>query len=701
MSQTIKTADFLVELGTEELPPTALKKLSEAFAAGVKERLVQQRLSFNDDIQCFATPRRLAVLVSELQTQQADQSLEKLGPAIAAAYDKEGNPSKAALGFARSNGVEFSQLEKIDTDKGERLCFKSIEKGQAAKALLGEIVSQALANLPIPKRMRWGASRTEFVRPVHWLVMLLDDQVIDAEVLGLKAGNQSKGHRFHSQGDIVIKSAQSYAATLHKEAHIIANFSDRRAIICEQVEKVAATLNGFAVVEDDLLDEVTALVEYPAAIAGSFDAEFLSVPKEALISSMNEHQKYFHVVKSANDHTLLPHFITVSNIDAKNFDAIIGGNERVIRPRLADAAFFFETDKKHSLGALRDRLKNVVFQKDLGTVFEKTQRIGTLAAKIATAIGGNAEEARQGGELCKADLASDMVLEFDKMQGIAGGYYARHEGLSDAIALSLSDHYLPRHAGDHVPSIPEACAVAIADRLDTITGIFGIGQEPSGSKDPFALRRASIGILQIILRNELVLDLRKLVEEAIAQQPAIKEQATTADRVCRYIFDRFTALYQEQGVATEVIQAVRAVSTFDALDFQSRVEAVNKFVEQPDCEALAAANKRVSNILEKSDVKVSASQFSEDRLTDDAEKALSAAIDDKYQETTPLFAAGKYREGLLSLTTLKPSIDNFFDNVMVNADDPDLKNNRLALLAKLRDMFIQTADIALLATAKK
>lgn len=693
------TADFLVELGTEELPPTALKKLSEAFAKGITDGLMQARLGFANNVEVYATPRRLAVFVPDLETQQSDQAIEKLGPAVAAAYDKEGNPSKAALGFARSNGVEFDQLEKVTTDKGERLCFKSISKGKSANLLLGDIVSQSLANLPIPKRMRWGSSRTEFVRPAHWLVLLLDDQLVDAEVLGLKSGKTTLGHRFHSNGSIEIPGASSYEKMLAEKGQVIASFAERRSMIAQQVEKVASELNGIAVIEDSLLDEVTALVEHPTAIAGNFDTEFLSVPKEALVSSMSEHQKYFHVVD--NNGNLLPHFITVSNIQSSDYSAIINGNERVIRPRLADAAFFFATDKKHSLASLRDRLKNVIFQKDLGTVFEKTERIGLLSASIAEALGANSQDARLGGELSKADLASDMVLEFDKMQGLAGGYYARHEGLSETVADAISSHYLPKNAGDKVPSSKEACAVAIADRIDTITGIFGIGQEPSGSKDPFALRRASIGILQIILQNQLVLDLRALVEQAVSQHSVIKEPVVAVDKVCAYIFDRFTAFYQEQGVATEIIQAVRAVSKFDALDFDARVKAVSEFAKQSECEALAAANKRVGNILEKSSGALSSIPFDPTLLSDEAEKALADAIQAKQQTTQPLFESGNYQEGLLALTSLKPLIDNFFDQVMVNADDEKLRNNRLALLAGLRKMFMQAADIALLAPSKQ
>ena len=695
----IERADFLVELGTEELPPTTLKKLSTAFMQGMVDGLKRARLAAGDDIRAFASPRRRAVLVPDLELQQADESIEKLGPAIAAAYDKEGKPSKAALGFARSNGVDFSALETVSTEKGERLCYRDMKKGLPTAELLGDIINQALAGLPIAKRMRWGSSRAEFVRPAQWLLMLLGENVVDAEVLGLRAGNTTRGHRFHSVDAIVINNPASYEQTLREQGSVIAGFEERRAIIEDQVNKVAEELGGKAVFENGLLDEVTALVELPTAIAGRFDEKFLAVPREALISSMSEHQKYFHVLDMNGE--LLPFFITVSNVRSEDYSTIISGNEKVIRPRLADAAFFFETDKKLSLDALRQRLENVVFQKDLGTVFDKTERIAQLAGTIAKAIDADVESARRAGELCKADLASDMVLEFDKMQGIAGSYYAQHAGLNSKISEAIGSHYLPKYAGDAVPTVLEACAVAIADRLDTITGIFGIGQEPTGSKDPFALRRAAISVIQIVLQNKLVLNIEELVAQAISQHIVITEVDKTASSVCNYIFDRFTALYQEQGVQTEVILAVRAVAKLDALDFDARLTAVNAFIQQKECEALAAANKRVSNILSKSDIDLDNLSFDETLLQEDAEKALALAMQAKKAETDNSFLSGNYQAGLLALTTLKPAIDDFFDNVMVNAESEQLKRNRLALLLALRNMFMQAADIALLATPGK
>lgn len=693
-------ADFLVELGTEELPPTALKSLSNAFTQAVLNGLTKAHLSFETNkVESFATPRRLAIFVPALQIQQADRTVEKLGPAVKAAYDKEGNPSKAAEGFARSNGVAFSELTITTTDKGERLCFSQLVKGAATASLLEKIIGDALATLPIPKRMRWGSSRAEFVRPAHWLVVLLGNSTVDCRVLGIQSSNVSFGHRFHCTGEIIIPSAGEYENTLADKGQLVASFDQRKAMITTQVETIAKALGGKAVIENDLLEEVTALVEKPVALAGSFDAEFLSVPNEALIYSMSEHQKYFHVVDA--DGKLLPNFITVSNIQSKDPSKIVSGNERVIRPRLADAAFFFETDKKHSLTVLRERLKSVVFQKQLGTVFEKTQRIASLAGSIAEQLGKPPQEAIVAGEFSKADLASDMVLEFDKMQGVAGGYYALHDGLSNTVAEAIRSHYLPRFAGDKVPSSNIACAVALADRLDTLTGIFGIGQEPSGSKDPFALRRSAIGILQIILQNELSLNLRDLVKAAVAQHVSLKDKAAVTTTVVNYIFDRFAALYQEQGYSTEVFLAVRAIENFDALDFNARIQAVAHFVKQTESESLASANKRVSNILEKSETSVSAESFDPSLLVEDAEKVLAEVVAEKEAICTPLFAARQYQQGLLALTALKDPVDRFFDSVMVNTDDEAIKHNRLALLAKLRALFLKTADISLLVIANK
>lgn len=696
----IDTKDFLVELGTEELPPTALKKLSRAFTQGILNGLDDANLSYTkDSVESYATPRRLATMITNLQIQQSDKSIEKLGPAVTAAYDKEGNPSKAATGFARSNGVALEDLEEIETDKGMRLCYRAIEPGSSAEKILPIIIQQAIDQLPIAKRMRWGSSRTEFVRPVHWLLVLLGNKPIECEILNLSASNLSYGHRFHAPEAITIDKPTNYEKLLAEKGEVTVSFEKRKEIIIEQVTSLAQTVSGKAVIEEGLLDEVAALVEKPVALMGKFDEAFLEVPQEALIYSMSEHQKYFHIID--NQKKLLPCFVTVSNLESLDPEQIVRGNERVIRPRLADAAFFFETDKKQSLASLRERLKPIVFQQQLGTVFEKTERIAQLAGLIAEKAGADQKEAKLAGQLCKADLASDMVLEFDKMQGVAGGYYAVNDGLSSSIADAIKQHYWPKHSGDNVPTSKLACAVALADRLDTLTGIFGIGQEPTGSKDPFALRRAAIGCLQIILQQQLALDIVELIQTSVRLHASIENPEKTQQRVTDYIFDRFAAVYQDQGLPAEIFTAVRSQSVTQPLDFDARVSAVAAFVQTSESESLASSNKRVSNILEKSSAEFGELLFNESHLQEPAEKTLFSAIKQQEEVTTPMFKAREYRQGLLKLTELKPAIDAFFDEVMVNADDKKVRQNRLALLARLRQLFLQVADISTLAASKK
>ena len=693
------TANCLIEIGTEELPPTALNALSLALEQGIIEALNAKNLNFNSaKVQRFATPRRLAVLIPELDTQQADQAIEKLGPAVSAALDSDGKPTKAAAGFAKSNRVEFDQLQQVETEKGPRLAFISVNKGKPTSELLASVITDALDRLPIPKRMRWGDSRVEFVRPMHWLLVLLNDQLVECEVMGINAAQTTRGHRFHSSDTIFIDHANNYEALLLEQGSVVACFQTRRNEIYQQVKALGIEAGGTAVIEDDLLDEVTGLVEKPFALMGGFDKEFLNVPHEALIYSMSEHQKYFHVVDDKQQ--LIANFITISNINSRQPETVISGNERVIRPRLADAAFFFETDKKNSLSQLRERLKSIVFQKQLGTVFDKTERIALLSEGLATALDADGAAAKLAGQLSKADLASDMVLEFDKMQGTAGGYYAKHEGLEKQVSSAIADHYLPKFSGDKVPTSVVASSVALADRLDTLTGIFGIGQIPSGSKDPFALRRASIGILQIILQNKLPINIKNWIHTACNLHSDLKDTAETEERVFSYLLDRFAALYQDQGLPTEVFSAVKAKQPELPLDFDARVQAVAAFLKTPESESLASANKRVSNILAKSDLTIEANNFKTSLLIEPAEKALAAAIKQQEEIVLPLFEQSNYRDGLLKLTELSTAIDNFFDTVMVNAEDISLKENRLSLLAKLRALFFHVADISLLAKAK-
>ncbi|MCX2830821.1 glycine--tRNA ligase subunit beta [Microbulbifer thermotolerans] len=690
--------EFLVELGTEELPPKALRKLMDAFAEGVTEGLKAAELDFGA-VKAYAAPRRLAVTVSELAEKQRDKQIQKLGPAVVAAFDKEGKPSKAAEGFARSNGVSVEQLSRIDTDKGERLAFVSEQKGADTATLLGDIVNQALAKLPIPKRMRWGARRAEFVRPVHWLLMLFGDQVVDCEVLGLKAGNTTRGHRFHCNRELEVASASDYVRQLRDPGYVVVDFAERREIIREQVMAEANNVNGVAVIDEDLLDEVTALVEWPVALTGRFEERFLEVPAEALISSMKEHQKYFHVVDQ--DGQLLPFFITVSNIESRDPAQVIHGNERVIRPRLADAAFFFETDKKTSLESRREKLKKIVFQQHLGSVYDKTERVAALAHAIAEKTGANADLAERAGLLCKSDLVTEMVFEFPDLQGIAGYYYAENDGEPLDVAKAMYEQYMPKFAGDELPRSETGTLIALADRLDTLVGIFGIGQPPSGSRDPFALRRASLGVIRLLVEKKLDLDLRDLLEQARDQYPrtALGEYNTVVEQTLTYVLERFRARYEDQGIAAEVFMSVAARKLSRPLDIDNRVHAVHAFSQLPEAEALAAANKRVSNILAKFEGSVP-SEVNEQLLQEDAEKALYAEVQTARTEVEPLYKAAMFAEGLAGLAGLRETVDNFFDHVMVMTDDEALRNNRLALLAQLQSLFLEVADISLLVPAK-
>ncbi|WKD49902.1 glycine--tRNA ligase subunit beta [Microbulbifer spongiae] len=690
--------DFLVELGTEELPPRALHKLMNAFAEGITQGLKGAELSFGE-VKAYAAPRRLAVAVFGLADKQQDKQIEKLGPAVKVAFDKEGKPSKAAEGFARSNGVTVEELGRKETDKGERLAFISEQKGAETESLLAGIVEKALAQLPIPKRMRWGARREEFVRPVHWLVMLFGNKVVDGEVLGLKAGNTSRGHRFHCNRALEIHSAHDYAQVLREPGYVMADFAERREAIRAQVIAEANNVNGEAVIDDDLLDEVTALVEWPVALTGRFEERFLEVPAEALISSMKAHQKYFHVVNE--DGQLLPFFITVSNIESQDAAQVIHGNERVIRPRLADAAFFFETDKQTSLESRREKLRQIVFQQHLGSVYDKTERVSALARAIAEQVGAHSDWAERAGRLCKSDLVTEMVFEFADMQGIAGYYYAENDGEPLDVAKAMYEQYMPKFAGDELPASETGTVIALADRLDTLVGIFGIGQPPSGSRDPFALRRASLGIIRILVEKRLDLDLRQLLELARDNYPrtALGEYDRVVEQALQYVLERFRARYEDEGIAAEVFMSVAARNLSCPLDIDNRVHAVNAFSQLPESGALAAANKRVSNILAKLDTALPET-IDEALLQEEAEKALYAAVQVARAEVEPLYSDAHFAEGLAGLAGLRETVDTFFDRVMVMSDDERLRENRLALLAQLRALFLQVADISLLAPAK-
>ncbi|WP_097459524.1 glycine--tRNA ligase subunit beta [Mangrovitalea sediminis] len=687
--------DFLVELGTEELPPKALKILSSAFTDGIRKGLDEAGLTYGK-LESFATPRRLAVRVRELQAAQADKPVEKRGPAVKAAFDDAGNPTRALEGFASSLGVTPEQLDTLETEKGAWVIYRTVEKGKPTVELLPGIVERSLAELPIPKRMRWGAHKDEFVRPAHWLVMLYGSVVVDCTILGQKAGNQTVGHRFHCPRSLIVSTPNDYELVLQDEGRVIASFEDRRERIRAGIIEVAhEQAGGEAVIDPDLLDEVTALNEWPVPVVGRFEERFLEVPPEALISSMKEHQKYFHVV-DANGR-MLPNFITVANIDSHDMAQVVAGNERVIRPRLSDAAFFYETDRKTPLGDRIDRLKPIVFQEKLGSLYDKSMRVASLAARIADAIGGDAEKAERAGQLAKTDLVTEMVLEFPELQGIMGRYYAVHDGEADDVAEALNEQYMPRFAGDVLPETLTGAALALADRIDSLVGLFGIQQPPSGTRDPFGLRRAALGVLRIIVERELPLDLHTCCQWAEESYSGLAAEGTV-NQVIDYVLERFRAGYEESGIPAEVFLAVQARRPTRPLDFHQRVMAVEAFRQLPAASALAAANKRVSNILAKQggDMVDSGAAVDPALLSEAAEQALAKALDDQAARVAPLFAEARYADALSSLADLRESVDRFFDDVMVMADDEAVRRNRLALLQQLRDLFLQVADISLL-----
>ncbi|MEA1604899.1 glycine--tRNA ligase subunit beta [Pseudomonas spirodelae] len=683
----MSTRDFLVELGTEELPPKALKTLGEAFLAGIEKGLKAAGLSYSAS-RYYAAPRRLAVLIEQLEEQQADRTQNIDGPPLQAAFDKDGNPTQAALGFAKKCGVELSQIDQ----SGPKLKFCQSIPGQAAAGVLPGIVETSLNELPIPKRMRWGARKTEFVRPTQWLVMLFGDEVIDCEILAQQAGRVSRGHRFHANHDVRISAPASYAEDL-RGAYVIADFNERRAQIAARIDQLAAEQQGTAIVPPALLDEVSALVEWPVPLVCSFEERFLEVPQEALIITMQDNQKYFCLLDANGK--LLPRFITVANVESKDPAQIISGNEKVVRPRLTDAEFFFKQDKKQKLESFNQRLANVVFQAQLGSVFDKAQRVSALAGFIAERTAGNATNAARAGLLCKCDLASEMVGEFPEMQGIAGYYYAKHDGEAEDVALALNEQYMPRGAGAELPSTLTGSAVALADKLDTLVGIFGIGMLPTGSKDPYALRRAALGVLRILIEKQLDLDLADAVAFAIKQFGDKVKADGLASQVLDFIFDRLRARYEDEGIEVAVYQAVRAVSPTSPLDFDQRVQAVQAFRALPQAAALAAANKRVSNLLSKAEGQVAASVAAH-YFDNPSEFALNAAIQQAEQAVQPLAAARQYNLALSQLANLREPVDAFFEAVLVNAEDPAVRANRYALLAKLRGLFLGVADISVL-----
>ena len=685
------TQNFLVEIGTEELPPKALKTLATSFADNVEAELNQAGLTF-DKIEWFAAPRRLAVKVLNLATQQPSKEIEKRGPAVSAAFDAEGKPTKAAEGWARGCGITVEQAERIATDKGEWLVHRAKIEGQPTKNLLNDIVANALAKLPIPKPMRWADKTVQFIRPVHTVTMLLGDELIEGEILGVASARTIRGHRFLGEKEFEIQHADQYPQLLREKGSVVADFNERKAEILAKSQAKATALGGVADIEESLLEEVTSLVEYPNVLAAKFEERFLAVPAEALVYTMKGDQKYFPIYDK--DGKLLPHFIFVSNINPEDPTAIIEGNEKVVRPRLTDAEFFFKTDLKQKLVDRLPRLETVLFQQQLGTLKDKTDRIEKLAGEIAKQIGADEAKAKRAGLLSKCDLMTNMVFEFTDTQGVMGMHYARHDGEDEEVAVALNEQYMPRFAGDELPKSLVASAVALADKFDTLTGIFGIGQAPKGSADPFALRRAALGALRIIVEKNLPLDLEDLVKKSAALFGDKLTNQNVVTDVVDFMLGRFRAWYQDEGIAVDVIQAVLARRPTRPADFDARVRAVSHFRTLDSAEALAAANKRVSNILAKADAAIG--EINLTACVEPAEKALAEAVLALRTEVQPLIAQGDYTSVLDKLANLRAPVDSFFDNVMVNAEDLALRQNRLAILNTLQDLFLQVADISVL-----
>ena len=682
-------SDCLIEIGTEELPPRALKALSISFAEQMRAGLSELGLE-PASTKPFATPRRLAVLLRSVPLRQEDQLTERRGPAVQAAFDADGQPTRAALGFAHSCGVAVDQLEQRQSSKGSWLYFRSSQSGQPLADLLPDLVTRSLAALPIPRRMRWGSRAEEFVRPVKWLVMMIGEAVVPAEIYGLRAGRTTRGHRFHAPDSIELGCADEYEARLHEQGFVIADFNKRRQSVCKMVEQSANQFGGRAAADDDLTDEVTALVEFPSAVVGDFDAGFLSLPPEVLVTTMQENQKYFALYD--DNGALLPHFIAIANIESHQPEMVARGNERVIRPRFADAEFFFEQDLKRGLNAMRGRLDSVVYEK-LGSLGDKVNRVCHLAEHIANHIGADAKLARRAAELCKADLMSDMVGEFPKLQGVMGRYYAREQREADLVCDAIEQHYWPRYAGDQTPRASVAQAVALAERLDGLIGIFAIGKKPGGDKDPFGLRRSALAILRITIENRLSLNLTDLCRVAATAYTASDIDAESViDQVVDYVFDRMRGYYEEQSIGFDAVEAVISRHSGDLYDCALRILAVHQFQQHEAAAALAAANKRISNLLKKHSRQ--AVTVASDLLQEPAELELYRQVQLRQASITGQVGEGDYAGALLQLAELRPYVDRFFDEVMVMAEDELLQTNRLSLLDLLQRSFLQIADFA-------
>jgi glycyl-tRNA synthetase beta chain len=692
-----EVASLLFELGTEELPPKALKRLSQALTEDFVAGLEKAGLS-HGEVTPFASPRRLALLISDCALRQPDREIERRGPAVKAAFDADGNPTKAAEGFARSCGTSVDQLQRLETDKGEWLVYQMEEKGQAANKLLPGIAEQALNKLPIPKRMRWGDSDAQFVRPVHWLAFIHGEELVDCTLLDAKADRLTYGHRFHHPTAITLYNPEDYPSVLKEMGKVIPDYAERRDKIRDLIIASAETLGGHPDLDDDLLDEVTALNEWPVPISASFEERFLEVPQEALIATMKGNQKYFPLFDAGGK--LMNHFITIANIDSPQPELIKAGNERVIRPRLADAMFFWQQDAKKRLEDHLQSLKHVVFQNKLGSMHDKSTRIAKLASSIAGDIDGDSELAHRAALLSRCDLMTDMVNEFPQMQGVMGRYQAQRDGEADELAQAMDEFYMPRYSGDQLPQSKTGIAISLAERLDTLVGIFGIGQKPTGDKDPFGLRRAALGALRIVREHSLTLplfDLLNSVEENLSDRLT---EEKTAETVYHFMLERLKGIYTEEGIPMDLFQAVSEVEPQTLPDFDRRINAMADFRNLPEAESLAAANKRIRNILKKSSEALP-DQVDTSLFQDDAEKALAEKIAELTPTAKPLFESGQYAEGLRVLAGLRDSVDSFFDQVMVMTDDEKLRQNRLALLSQLESLFLSVADISLLQQESK
>lgn len=687
----ITTRPFLLEIGAEELPAKQLMPLATALAENLRAQLLQADLTFGS-IETFATPRRLAVRVLNLIQRQPDRNIERRGPALAAAYTASGDPTPACVGFARSCGVSVADLKILPTPKGDVLYFKHQQPGQATTKLLPKLVADAIDRLPIPRPMRWGTHSTLFIRPVHWVVMMYGEELVDAKILGINTSLSSHGHRFMYPDRLEFASPMEYEPALTKIGKVIANFAERQALIRQQLEAVEVD-HGKVVIDPDLLNEVTGLVEWPVALVGNFAPRFLGVPAEALISAMKVHQKCFPVMDK--EQRLLPHFVTISNIISKNPAQVIAGNERVIRARLSDAEFFYHADLKHSLMHRLETLRGVIFQAELGSLYDKSQRLAKLTQYIGKQLQVDEQLANRAGLLAKTDLVSEMVGEFPELQGTMGYYYALQDKEPEVIAIALKEQYLPKFAGDVLPNSALGCALALADRIDTLVGIFSIQKIPTGDKDPFALRRAALGVLRIMIERKLALNLREILIESLFNYGKNTGNNTLIDQVFDFIMERLKAWYLEQNISAEVIAAVLARQPAKPLDFEHRIKAVQHFIELPAAQSLAAANKRVSNILKG----VSKHLTLNPSLLQQVEEVELANLVIQYAKTTEeLCRRGEYKSALIELAKLQQPVDRFFDKVLVNTDDEKLRHNRLALLMQLQQLFLQIADISLLSS---